>query len=161
MIAIDFLVLHTMLLAIVLRKPVIGAFLSVFGLTFSQMGNRASQLKDTFDYLLIFDCRKIYFEHFLNDKHDDELRRIFIRDVQNATTVFIYQTSELNAPLIIRTQDEVTEPAGAYLYQDSEVLDLIDFEVVVPMGFIYNEAQLRKHIDTYRLPGKTYQIIQE
>lgn len=161
MILIDFLVLHSMLLAIVLRKPVTGEFLSVFRQIFSEMGDNASQLKNSFDYALIFDCRKIYFEHYLNDMHDDELRRIFIRDVQNATTVFIYQTDELNAPLIILTEDEVTPPAGPYLYQESEVLNLIGFEVVVPIGLVYNEAQLRKNIDIFRLPGKTYQIVEE
>lgn len=161
MILIDFFVLHYMLLATVLRKPVITEFLSVFQLTFSEYGNNVSQLKNKVDYRLIFDCRRIYFEHYLNDQHDAGLRRIFIRDVQNATTVFIYQTNEQNAPLIIQTNDEVVQPTGPYLYQESEILDLIDFEVVLPVGLVYNEAQLRNDIDTFRLPGKTYLIVVE
>lgn len=160
MIFIDFSILVLMLLPIAIRKPVILQMFSVVNQSTEALQNDLIQAKNDADYLLIFDCRRIYFEHFLNDQHDFALRRIFIRDVVQQVDPFSFLNDELNEPIYsyLNSESPTDEP---FSYMSDEVEDLIDFEVVVPIGFIYDEPTMIKHIDTYRLPGKTYQIVEE
>lgn len=159
MIYFNLSVLDLMLLFDVLRQPFILLFLSVINQTLEQTQQKTITLHTAAMYELQFDCRKIYVEHFLNDQHDSLLRRIFIRDIENQTRTYLYRKSEQNEPIYLHRKSEAQTPV--YLYRKAEILGLLDFEVVVPVGLSYNVDLLKSHIDTYRLPGMSYQIVTE
>jgi len=159
MIYFNLLLLDLMLLFDVVRKPLILEFLSVINHTLEITQQRTHSLFSDSMYELQFDCRKIYFRHYLNDQHDSVLRRIYIRDVAHQSKSYLYRRSELNEPLVLYRRSENNQPV--YLYRKSEMLGLLDFEVVVPSGLVFNQELLKSHIDKFRLPGMTYQIVVE
>jgi len=159
MIVIDLGILVLLLLFSEFQKPISLAFFDVVNQTLEYTNSNTMALKEYANYELSFDCRKINFEHYLNDQHDNALRRIFIRDVSNTFIIYVYNPAENNEDVYVYNPDE--PEAGIVLYNPSEYAALLDFEVVVPIGFVYNEADLRADIDTFRLPGMKYQIVEE
>jgi hypothetical protein len=159
MIIFDLAILDLMLLFDVLRQNLIQVLFSVVNQTLAQTQQNTTELRTNAMYEVQFDCRRIYFEHYLNDQHDNMLRRIFIRDIQNQGTMYLYRKIEQNEPIYLYRKSEGQTPV--YLYRKSEILGLLDFEVVLPVGLVYSEDLLRSHIDKFRLPGKTYQIVIE
>ena len=159
MIFVDLSILDLMLLYDVLRQPIITLFLSVVNMTLSHTQQQTSDVRSSALYELQFDCKKINFEHYLNDQHDDSLRRIYIRDIANQSLNYLYRKSEQNEPVYLFRKSEMETPI--YLYRKSEIFGLLDFEVVVPFGLAFNEDLLKFHIDKFRLPGMSYQIVIE
>lgn len=159
MIYFNLLLLDAMLLFDVLRQPLILVLFSVVNQTLEQTQQSTHALHESAMYELQFDCKKIYFEHFLNDQHDAVLRRIFIRDVPHHSRTWLYRRAEQNEPIYLYQRSEATLPV--FLYRKSEMLGLLDFEVVVPLALTYNPDLLKSHIDTFRLPGMTYQIVSQ
>lgn len=161
MILIDYSLLLLMLLLVVLRKPQMRAFCDTFVQFFTAYQNELIAKQEKFDYMVSFDCRRIYFEHYLNNEHDFTLRRIFIRDVIQLPQAVIYQEIEGNEPFVVYQEGETPTIPEQPVYMENELSGVVDFEVVVPVGFIYDEQLMRSHIDMLRLPGKSYQIIEE
>lgn len=159
MIYIDFYILDLMILFVDLRKSLVLELLQVINVTFFELQQKTIDLETEANYQLVFDCRKIYVQHYLNDQHDLALRRIFIRTVNNNIDVFSYLQDEMNEDLFSYGYLEVGP--DVFTYGDEELEALIDFEVVIPIGFIYDEAQLINDIDTYCLPSKQYTIVEE
>lgn len=161
MIFIDYTLLLLMLLLLAFRKPEIMAFYDTFVQFFTMYQTELFAKREKFDYMVSFDCRRINFEHYLNDEHDFTLRRIFIRDVVQFPQGVIYQEIEENEPFIVYQEGETPVTPEQPVYMENELSGVIDFEVVVPVGFIYDEQLMRSHIDMLRLPGKSYQIVEE
>lgn len=159
MIFFDFNMVTLMLLFEALQKPVVLAFFSVINASIQVIDTNTEDLYNESMFELSFDCRKIYFQDYLNEKHDNVLRRIRIRDINNSPKVYLYNPSEQNETTFLYNPTEVFQPLN--LYNPGEILGLIDFEVVVPIGFVYNEALLISHIEKFRLPGMKYQIVEE
>lgn len=155
----DLMIVCQMLLQRALHLPKVMTFFSVIQSTLEFTQSQTHQFYDKSMYELSFDCRKIYFQHYLNDQHDNLLRRIFIRDVTNNTQIFMYNPDEMNEIVYMYNPDEIHDPI--YMYNPDEILGLIDFEVVIPIGFLYNEPLLIQHIDKFRLPGMKYIIVEE
>lgn len=160
MIGIDLSILVLLLLFKEFQTTTNLALFQVINQTLELTNQNSWNLLDYAKYELSFDCRKVYFEHYLNDQHDEPLRRIFIRDVSNTFIIYIYNPAENNEDVFIYNPAE-SAPEEVYLYNHSEYNGLLDFEVVVPIGLVYNEADLRADIDTFRLPGMKYQIVAE
>jgi hypothetical protein len=159
LIFLDFYLTAQMLLMNVMNVPCILALFEVLSYPFEYNQLVIFAIKDNATYLLQFDCRRIYFQHYLNDQHDDVLRRIFIRDVVDSRFTYLYNRSENGVnPFVFNRVEGIQD---TYLYNRNEIASLLDFEVVLPIGLIYNLDQLRSHIERYKLPGMQYQIIEE
>ncbi|MFW2137094.1 hypothetical protein ACK2M7_12585 [Chryseobacterium sp. TY4] len=100
-------------------------------------------------YNLAHNSQKCYLRGALNDRFDNELRRIRIDDGNGFKRKYIYTDAE-KKPKFIGT---------IYLYDDSDYEDTgVDFIVVVPAGLIYNTYEMKALIDFYRLASKRYKI---
>lgn len=159
MIFFDLTVVVLMLLFDCMKTPANLAFFDVFNQSLQITQDNTTTLYIYSMYELSFNPSKISFEHYLNDKHDELFRRIFIRDVQNNQQLFMYNPEEENEPLFMYNPGEPHTPI--YYYNPEEILGLLDFEVVVPIGFVYDESLLIDHIEKFRLPGMSYQIVEE
>lgn len=159
MIFFDLAILDLLLLFVELRQPIILVFLSVINQSLELTQTKTTNLYNHAMYEVSFDCRKIYFQHYLNDRHDNDLRRIYIRDRQSINPIFLYNKAEENEPFYLHNKIEDKPPV--YFYNQSEQLSLIDFEVVVPIGFSYNSNLLNSHIRKFKLPGLKYLIVEE
>lgn len=103
-------------------------------------------------YNLAHNSQKCYLRGALNDRFDNELRRIRIDDGNSFKRKYIYTDAE-EKPKFLGT---------IYLYDDSDYEDTgVDFIVVVPAGLIYNNYEMKALIDFYRLASKRYKIIIE
>lgn len=159
MIFFDLAVLDLLLLFVELRQPIILVFLSVINQSLQLTQTKTTDLYNYSIYEVAFDCRRISFESYLNDKHDNSLRRIFIRDISSIAPTYLYNISENNEPQVIYNLIEVED--AIQIYNQSEVLSLIDFEVVMPIGLMYVMSQLKNDIEKFKLPGLKYQIVEE
>lgn len=155
----DFFIVAQMLIMDVCRQPNNYALYQVFSIQFQVNQLNLFGIKAKAEYEFQFDCRRIYFEHYLNDKHDNLLRRIFIRDVVESRYTYVYNRQESNENVFLFNRSELEEPT--FLYNRSELSNLVDFEVVLPIGLVYIEEQLKGHIEIFKLPGLKYIIVEE
>ena len=103
-------------------------------------------------YKLSHNSQKCYLRAALNDRFDNELRRIRIDDGNAFKRKYIYTDAE-EKPKFLGTM---------FLYDDSDYEDTgVDFIVVVPAGLLYNSYEMKALIDFYRLASKRYKIITE
>jgi hypothetical protein len=159
LIYLDMFLTAQMLLMDVMNTSTILAWFQLLSFQFEFNQIKIFTIKDKASYLLQFDCRKIYFQHYLNDQHDDVLRRIFIRDIVDSRFTFLYNRSEnATAPYLFNRSESIIE---TFLYNRNEISSLLDFEVVLPVGLIYNSNKLIADIERYKLPGMKYQIVIE
>lgn len=159
MIFFDLAILDLLLLFDVLRKNTIITFLAIINQSLMFTQNKTTQFYNTSMYELSFNCSRISMEYYLNDLFDPTLRRIFIRDIENTTAVVVYNQNEGNEPVYVYNASENEEHPIIYNYE--ELLDLIDFEVVLPATFFFNEDLLKSTVNKFKLPGMKYTIVQE
>lgn len=103
-------------------------------------------------YKLAHNSQKCYLRGALNDRFDNELRRIRIDDGNAFKRKYIYTDAE-EKPKYLGT---------IFLYDDSDYSDTgVDFIVVLPVGLMYSVYEMRALIDFYRLASKRYKIVTE
>lgn len=103
-------------------------------------------------YNLAHNSQKCYLRGALNDRFDNQLRRIRIDDGNAFKRKYIYTDAE-EKPKFLGTM---------FLYDDSDYADTgVDFIVVVPAGLMYSIYEMKALIDFYRLASKRYKIITE
>lgn len=166
MIYIDFILLTTLLLPMVLRRTLISAWLNVATASIDTVQTESTALYDATNYRLKFNELKIYIEHYLNDQHDPTDRMIRIVDVEQEQNTYIFNTNEDNENLYIWNVDDpdgddadlLPDGEDVFLFNDSEIDDIEDFIVEVPVALVFNEDALRRDVDTFRLPGMKYSI---
>ena len=159
MIFIDFALLTLLFLPAILNRTLIKDFLSVVHTSINSTQTNATQLYDDIAYLMQFNELKIYIEHFLNDKHDPVLRRIYINNIEKDQNTYLFNKSEQNENVYDFNLGDPDEDI-LYIYDNAEIDDLEDFVVVVPIGFVYNDDLMKVHVDMFRLPGMKYTIIE-
>lgn len=157
MIYIDFILLTTLLLPMVLRRTLISAWLNVATASIDTVQTESTALYDATNYRLKFNELKIYIEHYLNDQHDPTDRLIRIVDVEQEQNTYIFNANEDNENLYIWNVGEV-DGEDVYLFNDSEIDDIEDFIVEVPVALVFNEDAIKRDVDTFRLPGMKYSI---
>lgn len=157
MIYIDFILLTTLLLPMVLRRTLISAWLNVATASIDTVQTESTALYDATNYRLKFNELTIYIEHYLNDQHDPTDRMIRIVDVEQEQNTYIFNANEDNENLYIWNVGE-EDGEDVYLFNDSEIDDIEDFIVEVPVALVFNEDALRRDVDTFRLPGMKYSI---
>lgn len=103
-------------------------------------------------YNLAHNSQKCYLRGALNDRFDNQLRRIRIDDGNAFKRKYIYTDAE-EKPKFLGTM---------FLYDDSDYADTgVDFIVVVPAGLMYSIYEMKALIDFYRLASKRYKIVTE
>lgn len=103
-------------------------------------------------YKLAHNSQKCYLRGALNDRFDNELRRIRIDDGNSFKRKYIYTDGE-EKPKFLGT---------IFLYDDSDYEDTgVDFIVVLPVGLMYSVYEMKALIDFYRMASKRYKIITE
>jgi hypothetical protein len=157
MIFIDFSLLVQMLLPHVMQQPLNYSFMGVITSSINITQTNSTQLYNELNYSLKFNELKIYVEHYLNDQHDDVLRRIYIDDVVQVEDTFIFNTSEQNEELWLWNNAD-PDIEDLFIFNESEIDGLNDFIVYYPAGHPVNLPLLKSHIDSFKLPSLKYQI---
>lgn len=148
---VDFDKLILLLLPTFLRKPVLFGYLKALVSPISSLHYRWSQMRDENLKILKYNSQKCYLRGVLNDRYDNDIRRITINNTGNKTQDYIYTLSE-NLPVYLGTM--YLEPE--FNYAGSTV----DFLVNVPQELINNKInEIVATIEFYVLAGKSYQII--
>ncbi|GEP52387.1 hypothetical protein FNO01nite_30590 [Flavobacterium noncentrifugens] len=105
----------------------------------------------------------IYLEKLLNEyfqvpgydtQHHDTTKRVYIGDIQETGALYIYQDQE---PDVSFLQDEDSE-SDLFLDVDVEGSGAYSFTIFIPVGYAFQEPNLRAEIDSYRYFGKKYNI---
>lgn len=100
-------------------------------------------------YNLAHNSQKCYLRGALNDKFDNQLRRIRINDGNAFKRKYIYTDAE----------EKVKFLGTIFLYDDDDYADTgVDFIVVVPADLQYSVYEMKALIDFYRMASKRYKI---
>lgn len=136
-----------------LRRPKVMAWIYSFIKAISTTGYNWGRFRETSIYKLAHNGQVCRLRKALNDRFDQELRRIYINDSGNdASRTYIYTPAE-----------EQTKYLGTiYLYESAVLVDSgYDFLVHVPGPIVAAQNyELRALIDFYKLGGKRYLIIE-
>lgn len=111
---------------------------------------------DSIKYDLTFNGQVIMLEHLLNDKFDNEERRIYIEDAIQIPELLLYNISENNELKYIYNKLE-SKPA-TYLYNKLEYDNEFDFTVFVPSDISDYLIEMNFLLNKYKLAGTRYQI---
>lgn len=96
-----------------------------------------------------------YLEMMLNDAFDFTLRRIRIVDAIWFPATYIFQEAELKSVPLFTDAENMP----VIIYTDSESGNFKDdFIVLVPVGLIFNEEEMKGKINSYKLAGTKYTI---
>lgn len=152
---VDFDKLILLLLPTFLRRPKLFAYLKALvsplaGSTES-IYERWSQMREDNLKILKYNSQRCYLRGALNDRYDNDLRRITISNTSNKVQDYIYTFGE-NTPVFLGTMFLETE----FNYAGTTV----DFIVNVPHEILNkNTNEITATIEFYVLAGKSYQII--
>lgn len=101
-------------------------------------------------YILAHNSQVCYLRGALNDRFDNEQRRIQIIDGNKYQRKYIY-TDEEQKPKFLGI---------IYIHGDEDYLDTgVDFIVQVPNDIIFNINEMKGLIDFYKLASKRYKIV--
>ena len=156
MITIDLLYLMSILLPIDLRLEVHGAFVEVMKNVLQPLYTNFYDYFNQKKYELTFNGQVILLEHLLNDYYDNVQRRIHIDDSLENSNIYIFNKIEGNEKRYLFNSLE--NGSKTYLFNKSEIESLKDFTIFIPSSVAFGEVQLKKLVDKYKLPGKSYNI---
>ena len=156
MIIIDLPYLYQILLPIDLRTPITNVLLNTVRLTFQGLYNSFYETFNITKYNLTFNGQVCMLEHLLNDKYDTTLRRIEIIQDQAGKSTYLFNKIEQNESTYLFSK--VENGHNTFIYNKSEVIGLNDFIIQIPSDVVFGEIQLRKLVDKYKLPDKSYSI---
>lgn len=101
------------------------------------------------DYELWITPQVCYLNRLLNDRFDPLQRRIFIADPIEKQPSYLYQVPE-KKPLFL---------GGEPIYTDGEAgLAKNDFVIYLPVGLVYDVAEMQALINLYKLAAMRYTI---
>lgn len=156
MITIDLLYLMSILLPIDLRLEVHGTFVEVMKNVLQPLYTNFYDYFNQKKYELTFNGQVILLEHLLNDYYDNVQRRIHIDDSLENSNIYIFNKIEGNEKRYLFNSLE--NGSKTYLFNKSEIESLKDFTIFIPSSVAFGEVQLKKLVDKYKLPGKSYNI---
>jgi hypothetical protein len=152
---IDYYKLVRLLLPIILRQPIVIAFLESAVSPVDMLHILFSNNRDDNLYRLSITPQVCYLEKALNDRFDVGDRRIYIGDGVFYEELFLYTDAENKDEFIYAE----TENKNMYIYTGSETgSESVDFIVNVPADLKYNEPEMKAIIDMYKLASKKYSI---
>jgi hypothetical protein len=106
-------------------------------------------------YQLTITGQVCYLERLLNDRYDSSLRRIRIDDAIWHLPWFLFQEAENKPEYFFREG----ENNPVWLYTEGEAgIALDDFVVFVPASIIFEMAEMRELLNSFKLFGTKYKI---
>ncbi len=140
------------LLPTFLRKPVLSGFVKVCILPLQNMYERWREDREQDLYKLSHTGQVCSLEKSLNDRFDNQQRRIYIMDGNQYTRLYIYTTAELHPVFLTQS---------VYIYHRDDYEDTsVDFIVVVPPEvWTPQNYAIRSHINFYKQDVKQFKII--
>jgi hypothetical protein len=106
-------------------------------------------------YQLTITPQICYLERLLNDRFDNDDRRIYIEDTDWFDPWYVYQEDELK-PRYMYTE---AEDQPVYTYTDAEAGETPDdFIVFVPASLVFDNTEMRALLNINKLPGTHYNI---
>lgn len=148
---VDYDKLILLLLPTFLRKPKLFAYLKALVSPIKILYDLWSLSRNQNLQILKYNSQRCYLRGALNDRYDNDLRRITISNTSNRTQDYIYTEAE-NTPVFLGTMFLETE----FNYAGTTV----DFIVNVPHEILNkNTNEIAATIEFYVLAGKSYQII--
>lgn len=149
---INFQRLSILLLPTFLRSDLMKAWMYLQLQLIENIHYEWKQFRTANIYKLAHNSQKCYLRGALNDRFDNQLRRIRIDDGNSFKRQYIYTDAE-EKPRYLGT---------LFLYDDSDYADTgVDFIVIVPADLQYSVFEMKALIDFYRLASKRYKIIAE
>jgi len=147
-----------LLLPTFLRRPVLVAFLQVCVKPVEEIHAEFLQAKKEWDYRLAHDGKVWSLEEVLNDKFDDDERRIYISDTVFQDDIYVGNRDNRDQVYISSGDDDGTTihigSAPQYYVQ-------ADFIVHVPAELLPDsDIALKNTVNLYKIAGKTYIIIE-
>jgi hypothetical protein len=142
-----------------LRNTFSLAWLESLNKPFETVYNEFTNYRNQKRIELAYNSQTIMFEKLLNDKYDPVLRRIKLSN-SIETSLYTYLSEEGQEPIYLFNIVEDETPV--YLnYEGENSTDLTDtdFRVFYPLTMSGSTSQIKSSIETYRLAGKTYQMI--
>lgn len=133
-------------------------FLKAVYAAFKTLLNAIKSYRDQTAYELSFTGSKIYMEHWLNDRFDAQLRRIYIANAGFINPGYRYNKDE-NRDRWIYNQDE--NEAASYMYNSSEITNQPLFIVYVPIDIELTQRmrlRIRKEVDRFNICTIAYLI---
>lgn len=141
----------------IIRGPKMIAWLGALMAGLQSVNGAFTFWLDAKRYAMRFNGQVMYLERYLNDQFDNSLRRIYIDDPTGNTVLsdFVWNKAEQQNDLIIKNKAE----GGVQTYiEPKQAPGAGDFVVFLPSS-LYSAAAdkvMRRHIDIYRIAGKTY-----
>lgn len=108
-------------------------------------------------YDLSFNGQVIYLKHILNDIFDPTNRLIEIEDTNQIQEIYLFNREEENEITYLHNTSE-NDPL--YLRQNLEYQEGTSFTVFLPNGLSYNEVEMKSILNTYKIAGKLYKIVE-
>lgn len=134
-----------------LRTPRMLAWLRTLHFPLQKAEYNFNQNRNANLYNLAHNGQVCYLRAVLNDRFDNQQRRIKIADGNRFQRQYIYTDGEQKPKFL----------GVMYLRDDADYGDTgVDFLVIVPAGLQYNDYEMRALIDFYRLAGKRYKIVE-
>jgi len=139
-----------------LIKPFVLAFLEAFTAPIVRIHAEFLLEKKEWDYVLNHDGRVFSLESVLNDKFDNEERRIYISDVDFQDSAYIGNRDNVEQVYISTSGD----PKTLHISNAPQYMQNSNFIVHAPTDILSeNEILIRNAIEKYKIAGKTYILI--
>jgi hypothetical protein len=152
---IDFIKLVQRVLPTKLRTAERLAWLKCLTYPASYLYQQFLYFKTAKDYQLLITPQVCYLKLLLNNRYDNTLRRIVIVDGNDKPPVYLYQEAELK-PVFLYQESEA-QPV--FFYTEGEMGTLTDdFVVEVPSSIVFEEAEMRSLLKSFKLAGTKFSI---
>lgn len=135
-----------------LRKPKNILYLQALAKPIKVIYERFLLMRDDHLYRLSINSQTVYLEKSLNDRFDNELRRIDIDDADWPEILYLFLYIE-DKPVYI----EETIYISSY---NEYMQDFIDAIVYVPSALDYDRDEMKALINEYKLMSITYDIVE-
>lgn len=147
---VDFDKLILLLLPTFLRKPILFSYIKALVSPIASLHYSWLQMRDANLKKLSYNGQRCYLRGVLNDQFDSDLRRIYIQDVPELSSNYIY-TPEENLDYYLDTM---------FIDLDfTEAGETVDFVVYVPNELMNKINEITAILEFYTLAGKQYKII--
>lgn len=153
---VNFKKLVVWLLPAPLRRPVQSSWLMALIGPVIKLYNGFLAFRSAVIYQLTITPQVCKLEKMLNDRYDNQLRRIYIEDAIEKEPWFLYLKVEAKR-MFLYTKSEASAPQ--YLYTKSETVQFgVDFVINIPVFVVFDINEFKSLVKKYKLASKTFKV---
>lgn len=145
--------LVNMLVLPAVKKPLVLAFINSAIAPIRSNYDSFLGFKNDAEYRLKHNGQVCYLQKVLNDKFDNALRRIVVRNIQPKQPLWVYYPED-NKPVFV--YNEVNRPL--FVYNPEDYYNEFDFEVLIPTALNPLVNQISIQVNYYKIYSKNFQI---